>query len=32
MSLQPFSTHEAEVMRTTHAMLVPWGLLPSASA
>jgi len=26
MSLQPFSTHEPEVRRTTHAMLVPWGL------
>ena len=26
MSLEPLTTHEPEVMRTTHAMLVPWGL------
>lgn len=26
MSLQPFSTYEPHIMRTTHAMLVPWGL------
>jgi hypothetical protein len=26
MSLQPFTTHEPEAKRTTHAMLVPWGL------
>jgi hypothetical protein len=26
MSLQPFTNHESEAKRTTHAMLVPWGL------
>jgi len=26
MNLQPFTTHEPPVQRTTHAMLVPWGL------
>ena len=26
MSLQPLTTHEPEIRRTTHAMLVPWGL------
>jgi len=26
MNLQPFTTHEPPVHRTTHAMLVPWCL------
>lgn len=26
MSLQPFTAYEPPIMRTTHAMLVPWGM------